>query len=55
MSGPALSHGTTDAAPTGMHTLNRALVEHRAWMRMAWLAVAVLLAACNEGNGGGGY
>ena len=37
-----------------METLNRTLVRYPRLARMAWLAFVVLLAACQEGDDGGG-
>jgi hypothetical protein len=37
-----------------MDTVNRTLARYAREIRIAWLVLGVLLAACNEGNGGGG-
>jgi hypothetical protein len=47
--------GTAYALTGLMETLNRSLILYRPAIRMAWIAIAVLLAACNNGGDGGGF
>lgn len=37
-----------------MDTLNRWLVAHRGVARLGWLALVLLIAACEPGSNGGG-
>ena len=37
-----------------MEILNRILIRHGRLLRLAWMAMALLLAACNNPNDGGG-
>ena len=44
-----------DCASRGMETLNRYLIAHRGIVRIVWLGLLLVLAACqNNGDGGGG-
>ena len=36
-----------------MDGLNRILIRHEPLRRLAWLALLLVLVACNDGNGGG--
>ncbi len=51
--------GTRDAArgvlgQSRMTSFTALYVRHRGLIRLAWLAVAVVVAACNNGDGNGG-
>jgi len=43
-----------DARAAAMDTLNTILVRYRHLVRLAWLALIVVLAACQQDGGGGG-
>lgn len=42
-----------DAARIGMDRLNRVLIRYERLARLAWWALLLVLAACNDGNSGG--
>jgi hypothetical protein len=42
-----------DAARIGMDRLNWILIRRERLARFAWLALLLVLAACNDGNSGG--
>ena len=47
------SPGMRDAAGIGMDRLNRILILHQRLARLVWLALLLVLVACNDGNSGG--
>ena len=47
--------GTAYALTGLMETLNRTLILYRPALRIAWIILALMLVACNNGSDGGGF